>query len=98
MSGALAGGNAMIAKPAEQTSLIAARAVELSHEADVPKDALILVQGDGATIGLVLTRSAALGGMVFTGSTETAQIIDRNIAKLAMRPPFWWLKREVSMR
>ncbi len=77
---ALGAGNAVVAKPAEQTPLIAARAVELLHEAGVPRDALILLPGDGPTVGGPLTSSPAIAGVVFTGSTEVAQIIHKALA------------------
>ncbi|TVQ32451.1 MAG: bifunctional proline dehydrogenase/L-glutamate gamma-semialdehyde dehydrogenase PutA [Geminicoccaceae bacterium] len=80
IAGALAVGNAVVAKPAEQTPLIAARAVALLHAAGVPADALVPVFGDGR-IGAVLTRDRRIGGVVFTGSTETAQTIHRSMAE-----------------
>ena len=80
---ALAAGNAVIAKPAEQTPLIAARAVELLHEAGVPRAALQLLPGDGAVVGAALTRSAAIAGVLFTGSIEVAQSINRSLAEHA---------------
>jgi len=80
-SAALAAGNAVIAKPAEQTPLIAAEAVELLHDAGVPKDALILLPGDGPTVGAPLVRHPAVAGVVFTGSTEVAQAINRALAE-----------------
>jgi RHH-type transcriptional regulator, proline utilization regulon repressor / proline dehydrogenase / delta 1-pyrroline-5-carboxylate dehydrogenase len=80
VAGALAAGNAVIAKPAEQTPLIAARAVALLHEAGVPRAALQFLPGDGARVGGALTADPRLGGVVFTGGTETARIIDRAMA------------------
>jgi len=77
---ALAAGAAVLAKPAEQTPLIAARAVKLLHDAGVPPDALQLLPGDGR-IGEALTRCAPLGAVLFTGSTEVAQGIDRVLAQ-----------------
>ncbi|MFN3259661.1 MAG: bifunctional proline dehydrogenase/L-glutamate gamma-semialdehyde dehydrogenase PutA [Pikeienuella sp.] len=82
IAAALAAGNTVVAKPAEQTPLIAARAVALLHEAGVPVDALILVQGAG-DVGAALTRDARLSGVCFTGSTEVAKIIDRTLAEHA---------------
>lgn len=80
IAGALAAGNAVLAKPAEQTPLIAAAAVELLHRAGVPAHALHLLPGDGATVGAALTRDARIDGVVFTGSTETALAIRRSMA------------------
>ncbi|MEM8772781.1 MAG: bifunctional proline dehydrogenase/L-glutamate gamma-semialdehyde dehydrogenase PutA [Pseudomonadota bacterium] len=77
VSGALAAGNAVIAKPAEQTPLIAFEAVKLLHAAGVPANALHFLPGDGAGVGAPLTKNAAVNGVVFTGSTETAQAINR---------------------
>ncbi|MGA2487441.1 MAG: bifunctional proline dehydrogenase/L-glutamate gamma-semialdehyde dehydrogenase PutA [Roseiarcus sp.] len=74
IAAALAAGDAVIAKPAEETPLVAAAAVKLLHEAGVPEDALILVPGDGA-VGAALTAHAGVGGVVFTGSTEVAKLI-----------------------
>ncbi len=82
IAAALAAGNAVVAKPAEQTPLIAARAVALLHEAGVPEGALRLVQGAGET-GAALTSDARLGGVCFTGSTEVAKIIERQLAETA---------------
>jgi len=81
ISAALAAGNAVIAKPAEQSPLIAARAVELLHEAGVPGDVLALLPGDGARIGTPLVGDARVDGVCFTGSTATAQIINRCMAE-----------------
>ena len=73
----------MIAKPAEQTPLIAARAVELLHAAGVPAAALQLLPGDGPTVGAPLTAAPGIAGVVFTGSTEVAQAINRTLAENA---------------
>lgn len=81
IAAALATGNAVIAKPAEQTPLIAMRAVELLHEAGVPRAALQLLPGEGAVVGGALTGDQRIAGVCFTGSTETAQIIHRNMAE-----------------
>jgi RHH-type proline utilization regulon transcriptional repressor/proline dehydrogenase/delta 1-pyrroline-5-carboxylate dehydrogenase len=80
VTAALAAGNSVIAKPAEQTPLIAARAVALLHQAGVPTDVLHLLPGDGATIGGALTRDNRVAGIAFTGSTETARLINRTLA------------------
>jgi RHH-type proline utilization regulon transcriptional repressor/proline dehydrogenase/delta 1-pyrroline-5-carboxylate dehydrogenase len=77
---ALAAGNAVIAKPAEQTPLTAALAVQFLHEAGVPPAALQFLPGDGATVGAALTRDPRVAGVAFTGSTETAHLIERSLA------------------
>ena len=76
----LAAGNAVIAKPAEATCLIAHLAVEVLHKAGVPKTALQTLPGEGAVIGAALTSDPRAKGVVFTGSTNTAQIINRTVA------------------
>ena len=78
-SAALAAGNAVITKPAEQTPLIAALAVKLCHEAGIPPEALQLLPGAGE-VGQLITADPRLAGVAFTGSTETAQIINRTLA------------------
>ena len=80
IAGALAAGNAVLAKPAEQTPLIAAAAIALLHRAGVPAEALQLLPGDGATVGAALTSDPRVDGVVFTGSTGTAQAIRRAMA------------------
>ncbi|WP_298278272.1 bifunctional proline dehydrogenase/L-glutamate gamma-semialdehyde dehydrogenase PutA [uncultured Bradyrhizobium sp.] len=79
VTAALMAGNAVIAKPAEQTPRIAAEAVALLHQAGVPQTALHLVQGDGA-IGAALVKHPGIAGVVFTGSTEVARSINRTLA------------------
>ncbi|WFU34970.1 bifunctional proline dehydrogenase/L-glutamate gamma-semialdehyde dehydrogenase PutA [Bradyrhizobium brasilense] len=79
VTAALMAGNAVIAKPAEQTPRIAAEAVALLHQAGVPPSALHLVQGDGA-VGAALVAHPAIAGVVFTGSTEVARSINRTLA------------------
>jgi RHH-type proline utilization regulon transcriptional repressor/proline dehydrogenase/delta 1-pyrroline-5-carboxylate dehydrogenase len=79
VTAALAAGNTVVAKPAEQTPLIAYQAVRLLHEAGVPQSALHLVLGDGR-IGAVLTGDARVAGVAFTGSTEVGRIINRALA------------------
>jgi RHH-type proline utilization regulon transcriptional repressor/proline dehydrogenase/delta 1-pyrroline-5-carboxylate dehydrogenase len=78
-AGALAAGNTVIAKPAEQTPLIAALAVRLCHEAGIPDDVLQLAPGDGK-VGAALTSDPRLAGVAFTGSTGTARAINRTLA------------------
>lgn len=77
---ALVAGNTVAAKPAEQTPAVAARMVELLHEAGVPHDALALLHGPGETVGAALTAHAATAGVCFTGSTQVAKIIQRTLA------------------
>ena len=77
---ALAAGNTVIAKPAEQTSLIASYAVSLMHKAGIPTSALQLVLGAG-DVGAALTGDPRIGGVIFTGSTEVAQLINKALAK-----------------
>ncbi len=79
VTAALMAGNAVVAKPAEQTPLIAAEAIRLLHEAGVPASALHLVQGDGR-IGAALVEHPYIAGVVFTGSTEVARSINRMLA------------------
>ena len=80
IAAALMAGNAVLAKPAEQTPIIAAIAVRLLHEAGVPVYALQLLPGQGGSVGAALTGDPRVNGVVFTGSTETAQIIARAMA------------------
>src|SRR5258706_3686585 len=80
VAAALASGNIVLAKPAEQTPLIAAAAVRLLHEAGVPGEVLHLVPGDGARIGKTMFADPRLMGVAFTGSTETAALINRALA------------------
>jgi len=77
---ALAAGNTVIAKPAEQTSLIATYAVSLMHQAGIPTSALQLVLGAG-DVGSALTGDTRIGGVIFTGSTEVARLINKALSK-----------------
>ncbi|WGL16886.1 bifunctional proline dehydrogenase/L-glutamate gamma-semialdehyde dehydrogenase PutA [Microbulbifer bruguierae] len=77
---ALAAGNAVLAKPAEQTPCIAHRAVQLMHEAGIPQQVLHLVTGTGAAIGKPLLDNPRVAGVAFTGSTETAKHINMQLA------------------
>ena len=79
VAAALAAGNSVIAKPAEQTPLIAAMAIRLMHEAGIAKSALHLVLGDGKA-GAALVADARVAGVAFTGSTEVAWTINRTLA------------------
>jgi len=80
VAAALVTGNCVIAKPAEQTGLIAFRAVQLALEAGVPGDVLHFMPGSGAEVGSFLTSQEDIGGVCFTGSTYTAQAINRALA------------------
>ncbi|MGA9854079.1 MAG: bifunctional proline dehydrogenase/L-glutamate gamma-semialdehyde dehydrogenase PutA [Gammaproteobacteria bacterium] len=80
MSAALAAGNAVLVKPAEQTSLIGAQAVRLLHAAGVPGDVLNFIPGRGSVVGQHAVADARIAGVAFTGSTETAKIIHQTLA------------------
>ena len=80
VAAALVTGNSVIAKPAEQTPLVAAMAVRLLHQAGVPEDVLHLLPGDGATVGNALVNDRRVNGVAFTGGTATAQHINRALA------------------
>ncbi|MGR3795722.1 L-glutamate gamma-semialdehyde dehydrogenase [Vannielia sp. SX4] len=80
VAAALASGNGVLAKPAEQTPRIAAAAVALLHEAGVPREVLQLVPGEGAVVGAAITSDARVSGVAFTGSTATAKAIARAMA------------------
>jgi len=80
ISAALAAGNSVLAKPARQTPRVAGRAVALLHEAGVPRDVLHFVPGSGAAIGQRLMGDSRLAGVAFTGSTETALTLQRQLA------------------
>ncbi|MBF5005701.1 trifunctional transcriptional regulator/proline dehydrogenase/L-glutamate gamma-semialdehyde dehydrogenase [Diaphorobacter caeni] len=81
VSAALAAGNTVLAKPAEQTPLIAAQAVRLLHRAGVPEAVMQLLPGRGETVGAALVGDARVMGVMFTGSTEVARILQRNLAR-----------------
>ena len=80
VAAALVAGNTVLAKPAEQTSLIAAAAVRLFHAAGVPGDVLHLLPGRGPELGAALLPDPRLAGVAFTGSTEVARLINRALA------------------
>jgi len=80
VAAALAAGNAVLAKPAEQTPLMAAAAVECLHAAGIPADVLHLLPGRGETVGAALTSHPGIAGVAFTGSTEVARAINRTLA------------------
>lgn len=81
ISAALVAGNVVIAKPAEQTSLIAAQAVEILYESGVPEEALQCLPGDGETVGQPLVADPRVQGVLFTGSNQTAQRIQETLAQ-----------------
>ena len=80
VAAALAAGNPVLAKPAEQTPLIAAEAVRILWRAGVPRGAVQLLPGRGETVGARLVGDARVMGVMFTGSTEVARILQRTIA------------------
>jgi RHH-type proline utilization regulon transcriptional repressor/proline dehydrogenase/delta 1-pyrroline-5-carboxylate dehydrogenase len=80
VAAALAAGNTVIAKPAEQTPLVAALATQLLHAAGIPPGALQFLPGDGATVGARLCADGRVAGVAFTGSNETAASIHRVLA------------------
>jgi RHH-type proline utilization regulon transcriptional repressor/proline dehydrogenase/delta 1-pyrroline-5-carboxylate dehydrogenase len=80
VSAPLAAGNAVIAKPAGQTPLVASLAIKLMHQAGIPKDVVQLAPGSGSVVGGTLTAHPLIAGIVFTGSTETARTINRTLA------------------
>jgi RHH-type proline utilization regulon transcriptional repressor/proline dehydrogenase/delta 1-pyrroline-5-carboxylate dehydrogenase len=80
VAAALAAGNAVLAKPAEQTPLVAAHAVRLMLQAGVPPEVLHFLPGDGAVVGAAAVADPRVAGVAFTGSTETARIINRTLA------------------
>ncbi len=81
VAAALAAGNAVLAKPADQTPLVAHRAVQLMHEAGVPRAAMQLVPGRGSVVGAAITSDPRVAGVAFTGSTATAMRIRRAMAE-----------------
>ena len=81
IAAALAAGNSVIAKPAESTSLIAFRATQLLIEAGVPLGALQLVLGQGLDVGAYLASHTSISGVAFTGSTNVAKLIKKNLIK-----------------
>ena len=80
VAAALAAGNVVLAKPAEQTPLVAAAAVRILHEAGVPRVALQLLPGRGDTVGAALVADPRIQGVLFTGSTEVARLLQRTLA------------------
>lgn len=80
VAAALAAGNTVLAKPAEQTPLVAAQAVQLLHAAGVPAGALQLLPGRGETVGAACVADPRVRGVMFTGSTDVARVIARTLA------------------
>lgn len=80
VAAALMAGNSVLAKPAEQTSIIAYEAVKLMHQAGIPTDVLHLIIGKGSVVGPILTSHPKLAGVCFTGSTATAKSINLSLA------------------
>jgi RHH-type proline utilization regulon transcriptional repressor/proline dehydrogenase/delta 1-pyrroline-5-carboxylate dehydrogenase len=80
IAAALVAGNPVLAKPAEETPLIAAEAVRILHEAGIPTDVLRFVPGDGS-VGAALVDAARTAGVIFTGSTEVARLIQAQLAR-----------------
>jgi RHH-type proline utilization regulon transcriptional repressor/proline dehydrogenase/delta 1-pyrroline-5-carboxylate dehydrogenase len=80
IAAALAAGNTVLAKPAEQTPLIAYEAIKMFQAAGLPEDVLYLLPGQGETVGAALTSDNRTAGVAFTGSTEVARLINRSLA------------------
>ncbi len=78
IAAALAGGNVVLAKPAEETPLIAAQAIEILHDAGIPREALQFLPGDGK-VGAALVGAQGVEGVMFTGSTEVARLIQKQL-------------------
>lgn len=81
VAAALAAGNAVLAKPAEQTPLTAAAMVDVLYEAGVPREALQLIPGPGESVGAVLVAHPVVAGVLFTGSTQVARTIAQQLAQ-----------------
>ena len=81
IAAALAAGNGVLAKPAEQTPIVATEAVKLFHRAGLDPALLALVPGDGATVGAALVAHPGIDGVAFTGGTDTARAINRALAE-----------------
>ena len=80
IAAALAAGNTVLAKPAEQTPLVAFEAIKLFQAAGLPEDVLYLLPGQGESVGAALTSDDRTAGVAFTGSTEVARLINRSLA------------------
>ncbi|NKD85726.1 bifunctional proline dehydrogenase/L-glutamate gamma-semialdehyde dehydrogenase PutA [Haematospirillum jordaniae] len=86
VSAALVAGNTVVAKPAEQTPLVAFQAVRLLHEAGIPVDSLSLLPGRGETVGAALVSDPDIAGVAFTGSSDVARLIARSLAARGVGP------------
>jgi RHH-type proline utilization regulon transcriptional repressor/proline dehydrogenase/delta 1-pyrroline-5-carboxylate dehydrogenase len=80
VSAALAAGNCVLAKPADQTPAVAALAVQTLHRAGIPREALQFVPGRGSVVGARMTSDPRIDGVALTGSTDTARLINRSLA------------------
>lgn len=80
IAAALAAGNTVLAKPAEQTPLIAAQAVRILHEAGIPNEALQMLPGPGESVGASLVAQSTVRGVMFTGSTQVARLLQAQLA------------------
>lgn len=80
VTASLAAGNCVVAKPASQTALIGAKAIELLHEAGFPKEVVQFLPGSGQVVGNALVNDPRIAGVVFTGSTDTARDINQKLA------------------
>ncbi len=81
VAAALVAGNTVIAKPAEQTPLIAAQAIQILWQAGIPQSVVQLLPGRGETVGAKLSQDERIQGIMFTGSTEVAQILHQTVAQ-----------------
>lgn len=80
LAAALVTGNTVLAKPAEQTGILAYRATQLAYQAGIPADVLQLLPGTGEVVGSALVSNPDIAGVMFTGSTETARVINQSLA------------------
>ena len=81
ISAALVMGNTVIAKPAEQTPLVAFAAIQLLWQAGIAQDVIQVLPGRGETVGATLSQDARIDGIMFTGSTEVAKILQKTLAQ-----------------
>ncbi|SDC05060.1 trifunctional transcriptional regulator/proline dehydrogenase/L-glutamate gamma-semialdehyde dehydrogenase [Acinetobacter boissieri] len=81
IAAALVTGNCVLAKPAEQTPLVAYQAVKMLHQAGIPEAALQFLPGDGASVGAALSADERIHGIMFTGSTDVAKILQKTTSK-----------------
>ena len=85
IAAALVSGNCVIAKPAEQTPLIAAQAVQILWEAGIPHGAVQLLPGRGETVGAQLSQDSRIDGIMFTGSTEVAKFYRKPLRNVYLK-------------